>query len=248
MKKSLVTFACAIGMMSASAMGGGAAWYVDDGGLPWGDPAIPAAMTLNFGGGWVDANYAGLDVPLMLSADTKFIYLEGSQNSAFALNSFLGANSAALESWVFNGGKLYMNAAPNEGGDMNFGFGGVTLNYDGANDFSPVISGGAHPIFLGPFGVTGNTFKGNFAAHATVSGAVGSSVLDSDNLGLSVLAEFGWGSGHVMVGGMTSPQFQDPNGDILRANIVNYAWNVPGPGALALLGMGGLAIRRRRRR
>ena len=245
MKKSLVAFACAIGVMSATAMAD--VYYVDDGGLPWGDPAIPGAMDLNFGGGgWVDANYVGLDVPTMLSAGTSFIYLEGSQNSAFALASFLGANAAALESWVFNGGKLYMNAAPNEGGNIDFGFGGVTLVYPG---FWPNIHGvdPAHPIFNGPFGVTGSEFTGNAAAHATVQGAIGTSVLNNDE-GNSVLAEFGWGSGYVMVGGMTSPQFQDPSGDVLRANIVNYVSTIPGPGALALLGIGGLAVRRRRRR
>ena len=189
MKKSLAAFVVAIGMLSGSAMAaGGNNYYVDDGGLPWGDVNIPAAMDMNFGGGgWLDANYAGLDVPGMLSGGTSFIYLEGSDGSAVALNNFLNANAAALEAWVFNGGKLYMNAAPNGGGDMNFGFGGVTLNYDGANDFSPVITGSdpGHPIFNGPFGVTGNQFTGNFAAHATVTGAVGSSVLDSRNIDVS---------------------------------------------------------------
>jgi len=142
---------------------------------------------------------------------------------------------------------LYMNAAPNQGGNQDWGFGGITLNYPSDGNLTITGVDPGHPIFNGPFGVTGSVFTGNAAAHATLSGAIGSSVINNTN-GDSVLAEFGWGSGYVMVGGMTSPQFQDPNGDILRANIVNYASTIPGPGALALLGMGGLAVRRRRRR
>lgn len=245
MKKSLVVFACAIGMVSASTMAQDV-YYVDDGNLPWNDALIPAAMTLNFGGGWIDENYATVNIGALLSGSTSFIYLEGSDNSPGALAAFLGANSAALEAWVSGGGKLYMNAAPNSGGNINFGFGGVTLNYP---DFGSTISAvdPGHPIFNGPFGPTGTVFTGNSAAHATVSGAIGSSVMDNE-FGSSVLAEFGWGSGHVMVGGMTSPQFQSPNGDILRANIIAHASTIPVPGALALLGIGGLVARRRRRR
>ena len=71
----------------------------------------------------------------------------------------------------------------------------------------------------------------------------------NDGFGDSVLAELSWGSGGVLVGGMTAPQFHDPDPDSinLHANIIAYTTTVPAPGALALLGLGGLAFRRRRR-
>lgn len=248
--KSLAVSVCALGLLAVPAVGGGDAYYIDDGGLPWGDTLLNDAMNMVFGGGgWNDADYGGVDVGQLFSADTDFIYMEGSDGNATGLNGFLGANQGALEDWVADGGRLMLIAAPNQGGDMNWGFGGVTLNYDGANDYSAEghAVDPAHPIFNGPFGATGNDFTGNFFGHALITGG-GSDIITNEN-GATVLSEFGWGSGFVMVGGMTSPVWNDPNGLELRANMISHISTViPAPGVLALLGLGGLVASRRRRR
>ena len=61
--------------------------------------------------------------------------------NANALNTFLTANLSAMQSWVSNGGSLFINAAPNEGGNINFGF-GVTLNWNNPATIIPQRDGG----------------------------------------------------------------------------------------------------------
>ena len=82
--KSLAVSVCALGLfaMPAFAGGGSEAYYIDDGALPWGDTLLNDAMNMVFGGGgWNDADYGGVDVGQLFSADTAFIYLEGSDGS-----------------------------------------------------------------------------------------------------------------------------------------------------------------------
>jgi hypothetical protein len=97
-------------------------------------------------GGWDDLRFETVDPDLLFSDTYDFIYIDGSDSGADELAAFLSANQAALEAWVFGGGALLLNAAPNEGGNQNWGFGGVTLNYPdfGVNNGSPADPG--HPI------------------------------------------------------------------------------------------------------
>src|SRR5437867_12847692 len=94
--------------------------------------------------------------------------MEGSDNNAQAMNLFLVNNLSALSNWVAAGGSLFLNAAPNVGGNINFGF-GVTLVYpDGSA--TNAAANPAHPIFNGPYLPVGTIFSGNSFAHATLSG------------------------------------------------------------------------------
>jgi hypothetical protein len=67
-----------------------------------------------------------------------------------------------------------------------------------------------------------------------------------------ILAEMGYGSGHLVVGGLTLPFFGpdfgwSANTKELHRNLFYYTCNVPAPGAGVLLGLAGIAAARRRR-
>lgn len=102
------------------------------------------------------------------------------------------------------GGSLFLNAAPNEGDGMSYGFGGVALTYPEfpANPGNAVDP--AHPIWLGPALPVALQFTGGSYAHASVSGpALIPHIQDSDG-GDPNLAEQGWGCGDVLFGGLTT--------------------------------------------
>ena len=58
---------------------------------------------------------------IMISENDKIKFF------AAELETFLTANITLIENWVASGGKLLLNAAPNEGDGMSFGFDGTTF-------------------------------------------------------------------------------------------------------------------------
>lgn len=192
---------------------------------PWGSTSNEEAMDLVFGvGGWDDERFETVDVALLFSPATGFIYMEGSDSNAMELEAFLSANQAALEAWVDAGGALFLNAAPNEGGNQTWGFGGVTLNYPGSATNPGTAFDAGHPIWNGPNLPAATMFTGGSYAHATVSGP-GLTSLIVDAGGAVNLAELpAYGNGIVIFGGLTTSNFWDPQPDALniRANIIAY--------------------------
>ncbi len=193
-------------------------------GVPWGHPDNETAMNSVFGaGGWLDQRYETVNIASLLSATTRLIFMEGSDTIASELETFLNANSAAIQNWVSAGGLLFINSAPNEGDGMNFGF-GVTLNYGaGSSSGNAGAVRLANPIFQGPFLPVGTAWTGGSFSHAYVTGG-GVSSLITNQLGRIVLGEKSWGLGRVLFGGMTVPFFHDPDPQSvnLRANILAY--------------------------
>jgi hypothetical protein len=184
------------------------------------------AMNRVFGSNvWQDLRYETVNPAVLFSPAMHFIFLEGSDDNANALNTFLAANLSAMQSWVSNGGSLFINAAPNEGGNINFGF-GVTLNYNGSGTHS--ASGTAvapvNPIFNGPFTPVGTFWTGGSFSHATVSGTRLIPLIINTNNGSIILGEMPAGLGHVLFGGMTLPTFHspEPQATNLCANILAY--------------------------
>jgi hypothetical protein len=182
-----------------------------------------------FGGGaWNDARFETVDPNVLFSPSVHFIFMDGSDAGASAFNTFLNNNRTLMQNWVANGGSLFLNAAPNGGGNINMGF-GVTLSYSptlpGYFSASGTAANLANPIFNGPFLPVGAYWTGNSFSHATVSGAGLIPIIISTNLGNAItLGEMNYGAGHVMFGGMTVPFYHSPvpQGDNLRANILEY--------------------------
>ncbi|MBL0053845.1 MAG: hypothetical protein IPP29_21310 [Bacteroidetes bacterium] len=158
--------------------------------------------------------------------------MDGSDAGADEMNAFLMANLPLMEAWVTGGGKLFLNSAPNEGGNINFGFGGTTLLYgQGPYSDNANVSAGqsGHPIFNGP-NVCGSSWSGTSFGHAIVGGTL-TSLIDGDAPGV-VMGEAVWGAGKVIFGGMTQSFFHSPSPEagFLRQNIHHY------------LGTGGLVV------
>jgi Tol biopolymer transport system component len=216
-------------------------------GPPWGVATNEAAMNAVFGGGnWDDLRYESADAASLFSTQLplgrQFIFMEGGFSTAPELEAFLTANLPLIQSWVSAGGRLFLNAAPNEGDGMSFGFGGVTLNFD-PNAFLTASDTGtavdpSHPIFQGPLTPAGTQFSGGFFTHAHVTGG-GVTPLIADGLGRTALGQLASGAGLVLFGGMTTDNFHSPQPQAanLRANILAYT-------ATATLGAATLSVTR----
>ncbi len=190
---------------------------------PWGSTSNEEAMDLVFGvGGWDDLRYETVDVGVLFSPVYTFLYIEGSDSNALELEAFLAANLPALEAWVTAGGDLLLNAAPNEGGVQNWGFGGVVLTYPGNSANPGTASDPMHPIWNGPFLPTALMFTGSSYAHATVGGpGLVPLIVDAGgSVNAAHLPVFGMGQ--VIFGGLTTSNFWDPLPESLnlRANMI----------------------------
>lgn len=250
---TIKTFATSFAIATMALAGAANAASLVTFGNPWGEKSssIDGSMNAAFGTG----NWSDVVSPADAGALTgdNFLYFEGGDDTADEMEAFLDANGATLLSFLTNGGRILINAAPNEGDGLSFG--GLTLNY-GADYCSSGCDAvdTAHPIFAG----AGTSFGGNSFTHGTVSG--GTALITDIGNGTALLAELSIGAGMLLMGSMTTTNWHygdDPAK--LRANILTYAANgatqietpqVPLPAALPLLaaGLGGLSLVRARRK
>lgn len=207
---------------------GTGAWYINSNvpfGEPWGSTSNIDAMNTVFGvDGWTAGKFEEVDPGIVFSSENCFVFLEGSDQHANELESFLIANIGTIESWVAAGGHLLLNAAPNEGDGMSFGFDGTNLIYSYFTNNAEAADPG-HPIFAGPFTPVGTNWTGGSFGHARVEGE-GLTNLIWDEFATSniVLAEKSFGDGIAIFGGMTTNNFHSPLTEAanLRANIIAY--------------------------
>jgi len=231
-------------------------------GAPFGSSSNEAAMDAAFGvGGWVDERYETVDTNALF-ADASFIFMEGSNFNADEMEAFVGSHLSEINSFLWGGGVIFFNAAPNEGDGMKLPDGTaqkIFLNFDlaySAAGYGPTLTAlPDHPIFDGPL-PTSTVLTGNAFSHAFITGAGITSLLN-DELARCVLAERPMGQGLALYGGMTTTNWQSPqpDADNLRANILTYgdAMSLPEPSASTSLGAGLAAVllfaaRRNRRR
>lgn len=202
--------------------------YIRGDSPPWGESTNEAAMDEIFGAGnWADLRMADGAGPFQVGSGFRFIFLEGSDGSANELNAYLQAHSAQIEGFVSGGGRLLLNAAPNEGGNINFGFGGAELIYE-AFTLQVVAADANHPVFQGPKTPVATAYTGNAFGHAILANGLTPIIIGApgaDEAGEIVLGEKGFGNGRVLMGGMTTNNFHSPSAEAanLRANIIFYA-------------------------
>lgn len=205
--------------------------YIRGASKPWGESTNESAMDAAFGAGnWSDLTLAGGVAPFLPAAGYKFIFLEGGDETAIELNDYLTANRTQIEAFVTTGGRLFLNSAPNEGGNINYGFGGVVLTYDNTESEAVVAANNAHPVFAGPATPVATSYTGNSFGHAIVGAGVVPIIIGApgDNVaGKTVLGEKQFGAGCVLLGGMTTDNFHAPQPDAhnLRINILSYVSN-----------------------
>jgi len=251
MKIPIVVSAAAVVLAAAwtsTATAAGSVAYVSQtGGEPWGMMGNVNALNDVFGAGSWDR----LDFPTAVGNglwDYGLVFLDGGDGATDQFTAFVNTYRTDMEDWVNAGGSLIINAGRwSDGSDLDLGM-GITM-HDGASDTGTALDL-THPIFDGPFGQTGDFFDGDSLAHDWLSGD-GLTDLMRGDIGYPILAEKGYGAGHVIAGGLTLPFFGEhnlwtPNCAIMHRNLFEYAAGVPAPGALALLGLAGLARRRRR--
>src|SRR5215471_18479952 len=103
-------------------------------GQPWGRADNEGILTKVFTN-WLDLRFETVNPATLFVPTNSFIYMDGSDIGATAMATFLGKNLSLMSNWVNAGGSLFLNAAPNVGTNINFGF-GVTLSYP---DFAPTV-------------------------------------------------------------------------------------------------------------
>lgn len=209
-------------------------------GEPWGGPANPNSMDLAFGGGgWILEAYETAVPATVFSPATGFVFMDGGSMHATQLATFLAANLTLIEDWVAAGGRLLLNSAPNTGGDIDFGFDGTICHYAPAEP--TYITPGSvvdplHPAMLGPALPTTVSMTGTYYGHATIIGTGYTVVMtETGNPSKILLAEKCWGSGRVMVGGMTTDNFHSPAPQAAnwRSNLYVYLYeNACGGGCI----------------
>ena len=196
-------------------------------GDPWGITSDEQAMNRVMGvGNWLDWRYETVNTSSLFSTTNRFIFIEGSDKNALVMGLFLTNNLTSISNWVAGGGNLFVNSAPNQGGNQYLGF-GVSLVF--SNDYSTAANTGmcavvSHPIFNTPYLPVGTSWTGVYFAHAYVQGGNLTALITNQTGGAVILGEKSYGAGRMLFGGMTldyfhSPQLQSSN---LTANIIAY--------------------------
>lgn len=192
-------------------------------GEPWGSTSILDALDAAIGD-YTASYFEEVEVFDVFNGDNCFVYLEGSDGHADELETFLDENIGVIEGWVEGGGRLFINAAPNEGDGMSLGFGGTELIYSYFTSTGEADDA-SHPIFMGPFTPVGTEWSGSSFGHARIEGEeLTILIVDQASPDNIVAAEKLWGSGQVIFGGMTTTNFHTPADEAfnLRANIISY--------------------------
>lgn len=204
---------------------------------PWGNEENDTAMDTAFGtNGWDEEHFETVDTGTgtggLFAPGVKFIYLDGSDTGTNALITFLAANQSKLQAFVADGGRLFLDAAPNVG-PSSFTYDGKTITRDNFSH-DVVAVDPSNPIFNGPNTPAGTRYSGNSFGHAFITGSgltplidrtVGDTPIGLPDPTAVVLASYRSGCGFTLIGGITTPNFHQPqpNGRNLRANILVYA-------------------------
>lgn len=232
---------------------------------PWGSQTYHKDFDTVFGEkGWHESTFEKADESFFDPGKTDLLVIEGGDWMADQMAEYLNKNQDALAKFVYEGGRLVINAAPNTGGNIAMFGGAVGLSYgnEGDYNYNATPTDFNQPIFNGPYGQV-KSLEGNYAGHATVWDKTGlfQPLLKGENGG-TMLAQASFGSGFALIGGMTTPWAENYSSDpgqwhTYNQNLLAYAANgkfagasteaVPEPTSLAAIGLGAMALIRRRR-
>lgn len=179
---------------------------------------------------WDKAFFETVDPTDVFTDTTCAVYMEGGENTAVFLEDFLEENLPLIENWVFEGGHLYINSAPNMENGMDLGFGGVVLDYPTYYIQYAKSAKNDHPIFNGPATPVGLNWEATYFAHANIIGDdITPLIIDHLDSSRIALAELAWGSGFVLFGATTPTYFHEPEieSSNLLINILSYLKCVP---------------------
>lgn len=209
MKRLLAISASALAMALTSNVPAHAADYLYMTGTsdPWGNTENDAAMDLAFGAGnWDKAN--GFNASAF-GGGHSFVFLDGGDGISDEFDAFIGANLAALESFVTGGGHVFLNAARWTNPLLNTGFGTTLTGDQFSTPGSLTVAGLAAGLDANGAGAA---WTGNWFSHDVVSG------VDTCYVAGDLGCVFGSKGAGLFVGGQTTPNFQSAGGLQLRAN------------------------------
>ena len=192
----------------------------------WGN-SNAATLDATYGpGNWSRADIETININSLLSESVKFIFMDGSNYGTCEFANFVTNNRSKLETWVSNGGVLFLNAAGNECSGTKELILGVSLNY--SPGYYGIPSNVDHPIFKGPkLPALSTSYYGSSWSHEYITGQ-GISVIMKDENGRPTLAEKNHGAGKVLFGGLTLEVFESwtPNTEVMNlySNILSYAF------------------------
>ncbi|CAN5498171.1 hypothetical protein BH11ARM2_BH11ARM2_30850 [soil metagenome] len=240
---------------------------------PWGSQTYKEDFNKVFGEkGWTESTFEKSDDSLFDPGKTNLLVIEGGDWMADQMAEYINKNEDRLAKFVYEGGHLIINAAPNTGGDIAMFGGAVGLHYGwgdgdkrekdgGSFNFTATPNDYSHPIFNGPFGQV-KQLDGNYAGHATVWDKTGlfQPLLTGENGG-TMLAQAQFGKGTAFIGGLTTPWTEAYWGSsdqwhTFNQNFLAYSAGdkfvpvtnaVPEPTSMAFIGLGALALVRRRK-
>jgi hypothetical protein len=178
---------------------------------------------------WKKAYFETVDPSIVFADSISTIYMEGGENTTAKLEIFLEDNLPLIEEWVYDGGHLFINSAPNIGIDIEYGFGGVVSDYPTYITYAKSAKN-EHPIFNGPALPVGLNWEATYFSHANILGdEITPLIIDSEDSSSIALAELEWGSGIVLFGTITPAYFHEPEIEAsnLCINILSYLKSVP---------------------
>jgi len=241
-----------VAALSAAVAAQGQDVYVSDNTTPWGysgiyndmSAALPATSFETFGA-------AGTSV---FNSANKVILIEGGDGNSTDFDSYFQTPGVigAAQSWVAAGGSLIINGGRWTFDPLNLGFGLTMLQPDYADASftgtvvgSPIASGATSPDALWQ-----NIFS--YAASGTWDPGTGLTPMILTSASLISLGEENYGLGHVIAGGLTSPEFQGGSGSSYTGNYFSHdvITSVPDAASSATLlsfAMGGLMCLRHRK-